>query len=167
MMGLTIIKDPITRKEWEQFIAKAHQRLKENQINYDFSISNDKGTYVKAKTGAPASYYAFAQDNERTWVELELKSRTSNKKSYAQTEFYSFLKKNYKKETDTNFEITWDPEDRNSSPRHSVSKVFRIKIYIKPKIYLSNAADPAHNRWIDAMLQLIKSFSPLVRTAKL
>jgi hypothetical protein len=153
-MGLETIKDISLRKNWKSFINNAHDEFKKKGIDLEFNVFKYDGSYAKAKDPLPAVYFAFAQDSERTWVELELKSRISKGERYSQDDLYVYLKTKSKVSNSKLFEgITWNEEDVEKSPRFSTGKDIRIKIYLK-----------TDNRelWIDAMCQLAENFLPLL-----
>jgi hypothetical protein len=157
-MGTETIEDLELRNNWDIFINAAHQKLRENQIALSFSTFKNDGSYSKAKSGLPAVYFVFAQDSSRTWVELELKPRTSKGKRHPQTELYTFLKNSHKQESRrVILPITWIVEDIKSSPRDPDGLDIRIKMY------LSNSNSEQR---IDAMIQLFKEFYPLLNKYK-
>jgi hypothetical protein len=157
-MGTETIKDVRIRKNWENFISLAHSKLRERKIDIEFSSFKNDGSYAKAKTEYPAVYFAFAQDTNRTWVELELKARTLKGKRYSQNELYTFLKTNFKNiEGKNSYPITWNEEDLKTSPRNQNGLDIRIKIYL-----INND----QNSWINAMIYLTNSFNPILKKSK-
>ncbi|MDY0361160.1 MAG: hypothetical protein RBR08_06895 [Desulforegulaceae bacterium] len=149
-MGLETINDPILRKNWEKFINLADDRFKKENINLNFNTFKNDGSYSKAKAMLPGVYFAFAQDSRRTWVELELKARTSKGKRYSQDELYTFLKENFRNNGyKTNNKITWNEEDLANSPRNPNGLDKRIKIYLHK---------PTNEEWIQAMIDLSNIF---------
>lgn len=109
----------------------AHSTLNEQQIDLKFTSFKNDGTYGKAKHPLPGVWFAFAEVSDRTWVELEIKSRQSKGVKYSQDSLYSFLKENYKCSTVSNkYRITWNQEDIETSPRNPQGLDIRIKIYL-------------------------------------
>ena len=103
-------------------------------------------------------YFAFAQDSNRTWVELELKARTAKGKRYSQDKLYSYLRKNYKcSETLVEYPVTWNEDDLRTSPRKYEGLDMRIKIYLK---------NSDRKEWIDGMIKLGEYFLPLIGNYK-
>lgn len=161
-MGLETIRDESLRKNWDSFIQKAHKKLQENGINnVTFTTFKYDGAYAKAKTGLPSCYWAFAQDSSRTWVELELKSRVSKGERYSQTDLYKCIKENYRATDKKVTNITWDEEDRDRGHRNYDGLDIRLKIYLKDSV-----SGGTSNAWISAMVELIKTFNPIIQSCK-
>jgi hypothetical protein len=161
-VGLETIRDEALRKNWDSFIQKAHKKLQENGINnVTFTTFKYDGAYAKAKTGLPSSYWAFAQDSSRTWVELELKSRVSKGERYSQTDLYECIKEDYRAFDKKVTNITWDEEDRSRGHRKYNGLDVRIKIYCKGSVRrdISSA-------WISTMVEFIKTFNPIIQSCK-
>ncbi len=153
-MGLETIKDLLLRENWRKFIDKAHLELEKSDLKIKFTSFKNDGSYAKAKCGKPAVNFVFAQDSSRTWVELEMKPRTSSGKKYSQVALYDYLRNSssnlnnglYKK-------ITWNEEDIATSPRNLEGKDFRIKVYL-------NSND--EKEWIMLMVEFAKLFMPIL-----
>ena len=158
-MGFETIKDPTLRQNWIALIEMAHKKLADNNILLSFENFKNNGSYGKAKAGLPAVNFAFCEDSDRTWVELELKARTANGTKYKQEDLYSFLHQHVDISTiSAPLKITWNEEDIRTSPRDPDGLDMRIKIYL---------SDPDNEKWVDAMLQLAQTFIPVLNDYKL
>jgi len=157
-MGFETIKDSALRDNWKTLIDIAHNKFRDNNILLSFESFKNDGSYGKAKAGLPAVNFAFCQDSDRTWVELELKARTASRTKYQQEDLYSFLKQNGDSVTvSAPLKITWNEEDLRTSPRKPDGLDIRIKIYL---------SRPDNEQWVDAMLQLAQTFIPVLNDYK-
>ena len=93
-MRLTHIRNPLKRRQWEEFIETAHGKLRAENIDLRFRTVKNDGSAARASTVLPAVYFAFGQDWGRKWVELELRPRTVGGARRPQKELYAFLKSN-------------------------------------------------------------------------
>ena len=153
-MGLETIKDTSLRNNWERFINYAYVEFEKKGIDLDFNNFKYDGSYAKAKGPLPAVNFAFAQDSQRTWVELELKSRTSKGERYSQDDLYLYLKKNTKMNNSNAFsEITWNEEDIQQTSRSPAGKDIRIKIYLN---------SDNMELWVSSMCRLVEIFMPIL-----
>jgi len=158
-MGFETIRDPALRQNWIALIKMAHKKLADNNIPLSFETFKNNGSYGKAKAGLPAVSFAFCENSDRTWVELELKARKANGTRYAQETLYSFLQQHVDARTiSAPLKITWNEEDLRTSPRDPDGLDMRIKIYL---------SDLDNEKWVDAMLQLARTFIPVLNDYKL
>ena len=158
-MGFETIKDPVLRQNWIALIEMAHKKLADNKIILSFENFKNNGSYGKAKAGLPGVNFAFCEDSDRTWVELELKARKVNGTRFKQEDLYSFLHQHVDVSTiSAPLKITWDEEDLRTSPRKPGGLDMRIKIYL---------SNPDNEKWADAMLQLAQSFILVLNDYKL
>lgn len=154
-MGLETIKDLKLRKNWELFIEKTHIEFDKNNIPLRFTTFKDDGSYAKSQSGTPAVYFAFAEDANRTWVELELKPRMSKGEKFKQTELYNFIKETFKNSGNNNkLNITWDEDDEFRKPG---GLPIRIKEYL---------ASSDKNEWISKMTSFVLVFLPILNGYK-
>jgi len=163
-MGLETIRDAIDRKYWGELIEKTHIKLnKSGFTEIKFNTFKDDASYSKAKTGVTSTYWAFAKDSQRTWVELEIKPRTSDGVKTSQTKLYNFIKSEYDKTTSKIYKITWNDTDLISSPRRLTGQDIRIKIYLDSSAgsYLKDK-----DKWIDTMVKFIKILNPIIQRYK-
>ena len=164
-MSLEKIKDDFKRNKWKELLYKTHKEL--NSIGFghiEFKSGKDDGSYTKAQTGVKGSYWAFAKDKTRTWVELELKPKKIEGQPEKQTELYRFIKSEYKKEPNEKLKITWDEEDLNnpSSKRRTIGKDIRIKVYLEENTpYLED--EKRQSIWVSTMVDFVKSFDPIIK----
>jgi hypothetical protein len=117
---------------WTPIVEKTHEALLETGItNIKFDSFKNDDTYVKAKTGTPGVFLAFARRSDDVWIELEIKPRTRQGNKIPQKELYDSLK-NHRNfiEKNCGFKITWDEEDRVAGYRRADGGDFRIKSYI-------------------------------------
>ena len=118
---------------WSSIAKKTCKELSDKGVELQFTQSNEKDTYVKAKAGPSRMNWGFAISNssDRLWVELEILPRTRQGQSAPQKEVYQQIK-NKSKEIETKFghNITWDEEDRFGVAMKVDRSVFRIKSYI-------------------------------------
>lgn len=161
-MGLDTINNPSMRENWRKFIEKAQNELTNTGLKgIVFSTFKNDGSYAKAKTGITSTYWVFAQDSTRYWVELELKARISNGKRCSQKGLYEFIKASYSELNHKTEKIIWDEVDRNNTAafRKTDSNDLRIKIY------LCSSFEGRFNNteWINIMIQFIQSFNPIIQ----
>lgn len=162
-MGFETITDSIEKKQWNEIIKNMHDQLNRIGMNkVQFTVFKNDGSYAKAKSGLPSVYWAFAKDQNRAWVELELKSRTKDKERFPQIGLYEYIKTNYKKLTDKTTQIIWDEDDRRQNPRKANSLDIRIKIYLENYIFSKNKNEV----WLNTMIDLIKKFDPIIQSYK-
>lgn len=153
-MRFETIRNPVKRRQWEEFIETAHWKLREQKLDLKFRTVKPDGSYAKASTVLPAVYFAFAQDFARKWVELEIKPRTINGERKPQLELYSFLKENLRgRKLSLSHRLTWGDEDSTSSPKENSCDDLKIKVYLN---------DLDENQWIEAMVRLVYHFLPFL-----
>ena len=158
-MGFKTIKDPTLRQNWIALVDMAHKKLADNNISLSFENFKNNGSYGKAKAGLPGVDFAFCQDSDRTWVELDLKAKKTKEGRYPQENLYSFLQQHVDVGgISVPLKITWNEEDLRTSPRKSSGLDMKIKIYL---------SNPDDEKWVDAMLQLAQSFIPVLNDYKL
>jgi len=155
-MGFETIQDLVLRQNWVALIDVANKKLAENNIILSFESFKNDGSYGKAKAGLPAVNFAFCQDSDRTWVELDLKARKISGTRSAQTDLYSFLQQEYvNPPVSSSLKITWNEEDLRTSPRKASGLDIKIKIYL---------LNPDKEQWVDGMLQLAQVFIPALNS---
>ena len=153
-MRFETIRNPIKRRQWEEFIETAHWKLREQNLDLKFRTVKSDGSYAKASTVLPAVYFAFAQDFAKKWVELELKPRVINGERKTQEELYAFLKENLRDRIlSVPHHLTWNDEDKKSTPKGMVGDDLKIKVFLN---------DIDENQWIEAMIRLAKHFLPFL-----
>ncbi len=153
-MTFTTIRNPLKRKQWEDFLETAHWKMREQQIDLRFRTVKFDGSSAKASTVLPAVYFAFTQDCARKWVELELKTRTVNGERKPQRELYTFLKTNLLGRKPALYHrLTWDNDDTAASAQSASVDNLRIKVYLN---------DLDESQWIDAMVRLATHLLPFL-----
>lgn len=150
-MRFTTIRNPLKRRQWEQFIETAHWKLRQQQLDLTFRTIKPDGSSAKASTVLPAVYFAFAQDFAKKWVEVELKPRIVKGERKPQKELYSFLRENLRDGIlSLPQRLTWQDEEETSSPEET-SEDMKIRLYLN---------DSDENQWIEAMIRLANHFLP-------
>lgn len=153
-MRFKTIRNPMKRRQWEEFIETAHWKLREQQLDLKFRTIKPDGSYAKASTVLPAVYFSFAQDFAKKWVELELKPRIVKGERKPQKELYSFLRENLRDRLlSLPHRLTWDDEEKTSSPKGMISDDIKIKVYLN---------DIDETQWIEAMIRLANHFLPFL-----
>lgn len=153
-MRFATIRNPLKRKQWEDFIETAHGKLREEQIDLRFRTVKFDGSAARAATVLPAVYFAFAQDCVRKWVELELKPRTVDGQRKPQRELYSYLKANLLGRLPAlQHRLAWDDEKGDAAMERTCSEDMRIKVYLD---------DSDEHQWIEAMVSLASRTLPFL-----
>ncbi|KGO33740.1 hypothetical protein JT06_12340 [Desulfobulbus sp. Tol-SR] len=152
-MRLTHIRNPLKRRQWEEFIESAHGKLRAENIDLRFRTVKGDGSAARASTVLPAVYFAFAQDWGRKWVELELRPRTVDGERRPQKELYSFLQANLRGRLSLPHRLTWIDEGGPASVEQAPGDEMRIKVYLD---------DFDEHRWIEAMVRLARRTLPFL-----
>lgn len=153
-MILTHIRNPLKRRQWEEFIETAHGKLREENIDLRFKTVKCDGSAAKASTVLPAVYFSFVQDCVRKWVELEIKPRTVFGERKPQRELYSFLKANLRGRIPAlHHRLTWTNEECSIMAEHVIGDEMRIKVYL-------DGSD--EHQWIEAMVHLANRTLPFL-----
>lgn len=153
-MRFHAIRNPLKRRQWEEFIETAHSKLREQDLDLKFRTVKSDGSYAKASTVLPAVHFMFAQDFAKKWVELELKPRIIDGERKPQKELYAFLRENLKDRIlSVPHRLTWNDEDKTSSSKETVADDLKIKVYLN---------DIDESQWIEAMIRLAKQFLPFL-----
>ncbi|MCP4117400.1 MAG: hypothetical protein GY737_18805 [Desulfobacteraceae bacterium] len=160
-MGFEIIKDSIVREKWRKFIKATHFQLSKANIDHiEFLEFKYDGSYGKAKTVLPATKWVFAENDSDSWVELELKPRTTSGVKKSQIELYKFIKSSFKANKQTFDNITWDEDDRATGNRKPDCKDIRIKKYLNS----SKKSNLNNGQWVLTMIEFIKAFDPIIQS---
>ena len=153
-MRFSIVRNPLKRKQWEEFIETAHGKLREESIDLRFNTVKIDGSAARATTVLPAVYFAFAQDCARKWVELELRPRTVNGQRQPQRELYAYLRMNLPGRLPAlPHRLTWDDEQGSASADPASSEDMRIKVYLD---------ESDEHQWIEAMVRLASRALPFL-----
>jgi len=152
-MRFATIRNPLMRKQWEEFIETAHGKLRAENIDLRFRTVKNDGSAARASTVLPAVYFTFAQDLGRKWVELELRPRTVAGERRPQKELYSFLKANLRGRLSLPHRLTWIDEDCPASAALAPGDEMRIKVF------LDNSDE---HKWIEAMVRLARRTLPFL-----
>jgi len=153
-MRFATIRNPLKRKQWEEFIETAHGKLREKRIDLRFNTVKVDGSVARATTVLPAVYFAFAQDCSRKWVELELRPRTVNGQRKPQRELYAFLKANLPDRLPAlQHRLAWDDEQGNAAKERTSGEDMRIKVYLD---------ESDEHQWIEAMVRLASRTLPFL-----
>ena len=155
-MAIETIKDQKKRLFWQTLINETHEKLKKKgNTDILFTTFKDDGSYGKAKTGLKSVNWVFAQDSNRKWVELELKSVVKDGERIAQKLLYGEIKSGYAKSDKKTNNLTWDEDDPQY--RHAEGKAIRIKIYLQ-----GNMSSNINPLWSDTMVEFINVFKPIL-----
>ena len=153
-MRFQAIRNPLKRRQWEEFIETAHWKLREQDLDLKFRTVKSDGSYAQASTVMPAVYFTFAQDFAKKWVELELKPRIIDGERKPQEELYAFLRENLRDRIlSVPHRLTWNDEDKTSASKEMVGDDLKIKVYLN---------DIDESQWIEAMIRLAKQFLPFL-----
>jgi len=152
-MRLTHIRNPLKRRQWEEFIETAHGKLRAENIDLRFRTVKNDGSAARASTVLPAVYFTFGRDLGRKWVELELRPRTVGGERQPQKELYSFLKANLRGRLSLPHRLTWIDERCPASAEHTPGDEMRIKVYLD---------DSDEHQWIEAMVRLARRTLPVL-----
>lgn len=153
-MRLTHVRNPLKRRQWEEFIETAHGKLRAENIDLRFRTVKNDGSAARASTVLPAVYFTFAQDWGRKWVELELRPRTVDGERRPQRELYSFLKANLRGRLSTlPHRLTWIGGECPVAAEHAPGDEMRIKVYLD---------ESDEHQWIEAMVRLARRTLPFL-----
>lgn len=153
-MRFSIVKNPLKRRQWEEFIETAHGKLREERIDLRFNTVKFDGSAARATTVLPAVYFAFAQDCARKWVELELKPRTVDGHRQPQRELYAYLKANlFGRLPASPNRLAWDDEKGGVAIEPASGEDMRIKVYLD---------ETDERQWIEAMVRLASRTLPFL-----
>jgi hypothetical protein len=153
-MRFSIVRNPLKRKQWEEFIETAHGKLREESIDLRFNTVKVDGSAARATTVLPAVYFAFAQDCARKWVELELRPRTVNGRRQPQRELYAYLRANLLGRMPAlHHRLAWDDEKGNAAAERTSGEDMRIKVYLD---------ESDEHQWIEAMVRLASRTLPFL-----
>ena len=152
-MRFATLRNPLKRKQWEEFIEAAHGKLREERIDLRFNTVKVDGSAARATTVLPAVYFAFAQDCARKWVELELRPRTVNGQRQPQRELYAYLRANLLGRLPAlPHRLAWDDE-QDVAATDPASEDMRIKV---------NLDESDEHQWIEAMVRLASRALPFL-----
>jgi len=152
-MRLTHIRNPLKRRQWEEFIETAHGKLRAENIDLRFNTVKCDGSAARASTVLPAVYFTFGRDWGRKWVELELRPRTVGGARRPQKDLYAFLKSNLCGRISVyQHRLAWD-EEAEVSMKSGIGDGMRIKVYL-------DQSD--EHQWIDAMVVLARRILPFL-----
>lgn len=153
-MRFATIRNPLKRKQWEEFIETAHGKLREERIDLRFNTVKVDGSAARATTVLPAVYFAFAQDCARKWVELELRPRTVNGRRLPQRELYAYLRANLLGRLPAlPHMLAWADGQDQAVQAHDSGQDMRIKVYLD---------ESDEHQWIEAMVRLASRTLPFL-----
>jgi hypothetical protein len=153
-MRFATIRNPLKRKQWEEFIETAHGKLREERIDLRFNTVKVDGSVARATTVLPAVYFAFAQDCARKWVELELRPRTVNGRRQPQRELYAYLRANLLGRLPAlSHRLAWGDDQGGAAAEGSPGEDMRIKVYLD---------ETDEHQWIEAMVRLASRTLPFL-----
>jgi len=77
---------------WDSITSETEIKLSDAGIAISFNKPKNDDSHVKAKTGVPNCYWAFAKTESELWVELELKPQTKSGQKVPQLSLFTRVK---------------------------------------------------------------------------
>jgi len=135
---------------WDSITTETQTKLSDAGISISFNKPKNDDSHVKAKTGVPNCYWAFAKTESELWVELELKPKIKKGQKVPQHSLFSRIKEKkaaIEKELDASIELSTGGND------------CRIKSYIRKERGIGRINK---NECISRMIPFITVLTPVI-----